>query len=217
VPPIRVRYVTESDLLGDVIDARLAAEPDVVVDHGGGGPADVVLTDSVPPPDTSRGADRARLVVLAPSGDPRGAVEAARVGAWAWLDGSGGADEFVRVLHGVVSGRAYFPREVQSAVLRALREDARPCVGPLARLTGREREVLDALAGGLGNREIGDHLRMSYNTVRTHINEIFRKLGVHSRVEAVRLLPGSPDAGHAATTPAGGEPRRRDTEVPGGG
>lgn len=194
--PIRVRYVTESSLLGDVIDARLATEPGVVVDHGEGPPADVVLTDMMPPPAGPSGAGRACLVVLAPSGDSRGAVEAARLGASAWLDGTGGADEFVRVLHGVVTGRAYFPPEVQAAVVRALRADARPCAGPLARLTGREREVLDALAGGLGNREIGDHLGMSYNTVRTHINEIFRKLGVHSRVEAVRLLPSSPEGRH---------------------
>ncbi|MCD2195939.1 response regulator transcription factor [Actinomycetospora endophytica] len=196
--------MTESELLGDVIGARLAAEPDVVLDHGDGGPADVVLTDTVPRPATSPGdPGGARLVVLAPSGDPRGAVEAARGGASAWLDGSGTADEFVRVLHGVVSGQAYFPPEVQGAVLRALRDDARPCAGPLARLTGREREVLDALAGGLGNREIGDHLGMSYNTVRTHINEIFRKLGVHSRVEAVRLLP-APTDGTYRDPPGGG-------------
>lgn len=189
--PIRVRHLTECDLLGDVIDARLAAEPDVVVDHGEGGPADVVLTDSAP----CRVPDGARLVVVAPSGDPRGAVEAARGGASAWLDGTCSADDFVRVLHGVVSGRAYYPPEVQGDVLRALRDDARPPSGPLARLTGREREVLDALAGGLGNREIGDHLGMSYNTVRTHINEIFRKAGVHSRVEAVRLQQGAPVGG----------------------
>jgi DNA-binding NarL/FixJ family response regulator len=193
VPTIRVRYVTSGGLLGDVIAARLATESDVVVDHGDGDGADVVLVDTLPPVET-RGRvvpDGARLVVLAPSGGGFGPVAAARVGASAWLDATCSADDFVRVLRGVCSGRAYYPPEVQGAVLRALRDDARPCAGPLARLTGREREVLEALAGGLGNREIGDHLRMSYNTVRTHINEIFCKLGVHSRLEAVRLLQGA--------------------------
>jgi two-component system nitrate/nitrite response regulator NarL len=130
-------------------------------------------------------------------------VAAARIGASAWLDATCSADDFVRVLHGVCSGRAYYPPEVQGAVLRALRDDARPAAGPLARLTRREREVLDALAGGLGNREIGDHLGMSYNTVRTHINEVFRKLGAHSRVEAVRLLQGAAPGQTAARVRGG--------------
>jgi two-component system, NarL family, response regulator LiaR len=203
VPPLRVRYVTAGGLLGDVVAARLAAEPDVVVDDGSG--TDVVLMDTVPPATPSRIVpDGARLVVLALSGGGLDAVEAARVGASAWLDATCSADDFLRVLRGVCSGRAYYPPEVQGAVLRALRDDARPCAGPLARLTGREREVLQALAGGLGNREIGDHLGMSYNTVRTHINEIFRKLGVHSRVEAVRLLPDAAGGHRVADGVAGG-------------
>ena len=170
MPPLRVRYVTAGGLLGDVVAARLAAEPDVLVDPDDGDGTDVVLMDTVPP--VVAVPEGARLVVLARSGDGPGAVAAARVGASAWLDATCSAEDFVRVLHGVCSGRAYYPPEVQGAVLRALRDDARPCAGPLARLTGREREVLEALAGGLGNREIGDHLGMSYNTVRTHINEI---------------------------------------------
>lgn len=205
MPTIRVRCVAADGLLGEVIAARLAAEPDLVVDHGDGDGADVVLVDTVPPAAT-RGRvvpDGARLVVLSPTPGGSGPVAAARVGACAWLDATCSADDFVRVLRGVCSGRAYYPPEVQGAVLRALRDDARPGPGPLARLTGREREVLDALAGGLGNREIGDHLGMSYNTVRTHINELFRKLGVHSRVEAVRLLQGAA-TGHVAPRVRGG-------------
>jgi DNA-binding NarL/FixJ family response regulator len=94
------------------------------------------------------------------------------------------------VLRGVARGGAFFPRGAQAEILASLRTDAE--VGelsdPLARLTGRERDVLHALADGLGNREVGEYLGMSYNTVRTHTNEIFRKLGVHTRVDAVRAL-----------------------------
>jgi PAS domain S-box-containing protein len=58
-----------------------------------------------------------------------------------------------------------------------------PC--PLADLTGREGEVLDLLARGLGTDEIADALSISPSTVRNHIRNIMNKYHVHSRLEAV--------------------------------
>ncbi len=189
--PVRVRYVTGSRLLADALGRRLVAEPDLV--PVGGAEADVVLVEvvdgagTVPDPDRTRAG---RLVVLAVDDAPSGAVEAARAGAAAWVDHRCGAEDLLRVVRGVARGGAFFPRDVQAEVLRSLRADAATGTpsGPLATLTGRERDVLDTLADGLGNREVGERLGMSYNTVRTHINEIFRKLGVHTRVDAVRML-----------------------------
>lgn len=191
--PVRVRYVTGSRLLADALGRRLAEEPDLVlaVAPDADADADVVLVDvDAGPGAPTRPPVTARLVVLATTDAPGGAVAAARTGASAWLDHRCSADDLLRVLRGVVRGGAFFPPEVQGEILASLRTDAAAdeTCGPLARLTGREREVLHALAEGLGNREVGEHLGMSYNTVRTHINEIFRKLGVHTRVDAVRAL-----------------------------
>lgn len=58
---------------------------------------------------------------------------------------------------------------------------------PLDRLTAREREVLRLLAEGLDNDGIADRLYLSANTVRTHVGNLLKKLGVHSRAEAVRI------------------------------
>lgn len=55
------------------------------------------------------------------------------------------------------------------------------------KLTGRQIEVLAELCAGRSNREIGDYLGMSENTVRVHVSAIFRELGVRSRTEAVLL------------------------------
>ena len=62
-------------------------------------------------------------------------------------------------------------------------------------LTPREHEILGLIAEGLSNREIGERLFVSENTVKTHSSRVFEKLGVSRRVQAVqkgrelRLIP----------------------------
>ena len=53
-------------------------------------------------------------------------------------------------------------------------------------LTPREREILALIADGLSNREIGERLFVSENTVKTHSSRLFAKLEVNRRVQAVR-------------------------------
>ena len=55
-----------------------------------------------------------------------------------------------------------------------------------AALSERELAVLDAVARGLSNREIGRHLWISEQTVKFHLRNIYRKLGISSRTEAAR-------------------------------
>ena len=55
----------------------------------------------------------------------------------------------------------------------------------LAPLTAREREVLDLIASGLSNREIANRLFVEVSTVKSYANNIFRKLGVQSRTQAL--------------------------------
>jgi DNA-binding NarL/FixJ family response regulator len=52
-------------------------------------------------------------------------------------------------------------------------------------LTHRECEVLDAMAGGLANKQIADELGISSNTVKFHTSSIYQKLHVTNRAEAV--------------------------------
>ena len=53
-------------------------------------------------------------------------------------------------------------------------------------LTPREHEILGLIAEGLSNREIGERLFVSENTVKTHSSRVFDKLGVNRRVQAVQ-------------------------------
>jgi NarL family two-component system response regulator LiaR len=54
-------------------------------------------------------------------------------------------------------------------------------------LTPRELEILDAIAGGMSNREIGEKLFVSENTVKTHSRRLFDKLGAKRRTQAVQI------------------------------
>jgi two-component system nitrate/nitrite response regulator NarL len=71
-------------------------------------------------------------------------------------------------------------REEPTAALRARRDTI---VGTI--LSKREQEILALLADGLGNKQIAARLGISANTVKTHLELLFEKLGVSSRAEAV--------------------------------
>jgi DNA-binding NarL/FixJ family response regulator len=82
------------------------------------------------------------------------------------------------------------PREILRALRRHDMRDGGAAtrallVGAGGELTAREQDVLDQLAAGGRNREIGERLGLSEETVKTHLRRIYRKLGVHSRGEAI--------------------------------
>jgi DNA-binding NarL/FixJ family response regulator len=71
------------------------------------------------------------------------------------------------------------PRNGVHAATRSL------VVGANGQLTAREQDVLEQLATGASNRDIGERLALTEDTVKTHLRRIYRKLGVHSRGEAI--------------------------------
>ena len=72
--------------------------------------------------------------------------------------------------------------QVQAALLNATRTTAEPPDG----LTAREAEILTLIGRGLTNIEISQTLFLSNNTVKTHINHIFAKIGARDRVAATK-------------------------------
>ena len=143
----------------------------------------------------------ARVIVLTSDHEVRHAVEAARVGVAAWVAKEQGAAELETTLRGVLRGESWFPPHMLGEILRELREDARRAQQdqPLAMLSRREREVLLAMMDGKRGGQIAAELDISADTVRTHTRNIFAKLDVHSRLEAVRVARaaglGAADAG----------------------
>ena len=77
---------------------------------------------------------------------------------------------------------------MSSVIARKVIQAFRPVAEPskdVDKLTNREREMLDLLAKGYRYKEIADHLSISFETVRTHIHNIYEKLHVQSRTEAL--------------------------------
>jgi DNA-binding CsgD family transcriptional regulator len=95
-------------------------------------------------------------------------------------------------------------------VLGALRAELDPAArrdDPLAVLSRQERRVLSELVDGARSPEIAAALGVSPGTVRTHLNNVFGKLGVHSRLEAVRVARA---AGLRPRSPVGSNPDGRN-------
>lgn len=91
-------------------------------------------------------------------------------------------------LTSVGQGASWWDRSATLALRTQSRADPAdgPMVaGPMADLTPREREVLEAMARGLTNRQIGDLLGLGTGTVRSHLHTIFQKLHVSNRTQAV--------------------------------
>jgi NarL family two-component system response regulator LiaR len=132
----------------------------------------------------------AKVVVLSADHDVAHAVEAARAGVAAWVAKEQGAAELETVIRGVSHGYAWFPPEMLGAILCELRADvsrAREHENLLDVLSPRERDVLVSMMDGKRGRQIAQDLLISTDTVRTHTRNIFAKLDVHSRLEAVRV------------------------------
>jgi DNA-binding NarL/FixJ family response regulator len=107
-------------------------------------------------------------------------------GADGYLLKTCGREELLRGIQAVDQGEKHFSPDITMALLRQSSEPACSDAG-LHGLSGREREVLGALAEGLSNKEIGERLRISPRTVDTHRTHLMKKLNVHDLAGLVRL------------------------------
>jgi DNA-binding NarL/FixJ family response regulator len=90
-------------------------------------------------------------------------------------------DEIHRAVHIVMEGRPYLHADAQTAL------DESAGIGPLGKLTERERDVLALIAEGKSNKEIGRALDLTEGTVKGYVSAIFEKLGVGDRTQAAML------------------------------
>ncbi len=130
------------------------------------------------------------VVMLSRSSEPERIVDAVRARAAGWVRKDQSLDYLLQVVRGAAHGETWLPPAEVGDVLRILlnaQEQQRDNDRLLAALTPREREVLACLADGARRRDVAEQLHLSANTVRTHLQNLMAKLGVHSTLEAVAL------------------------------
>ena len=131
------------------------------------------------------------MVFLSHSSDPGRIARAIAAGAVGWVCKDESLDRLIEVIRCAARGETWLPPRETGAVLRLLMRGFDPeqddCGRLLAALTPREREVLACLAEGTSRRDLAERLHMSPEIVRTHLQNLMSKLGVHSALEAVAL------------------------------
>lgn len=127
----------------------------------------------------------AKVVILTVSERDKDLFEAIKSGAHGYLAKSLEPEELRTMLRGVFNGEAPITRMTASKILTEFASQlAKKLKNPEDELSARERDVLQLLATGLTNKEIGRKLAMAENTVKTHLKNILNKLHLQNRVQA---------------------------------
>ena len=166
------------------------------------GPVQVPVARAVPNGDLSlvdgislvagvrSGQPSVRSVVLAEKDDQRRAALALQAGASGWVAKDCSLQRLLAVIRGVLRDETHLPPALLTGVLRELtaaRKHRTESEQLVESLTPREREVLRCMVAGLGRKAVAERLFLSPHTVRTHMQNVLGKLGVHSTLAAVAL------------------------------
>lgn len=108
-----------------------------------------------------------------------------RAGAQGYLLKNAEPDEIIRALLAVADGQAIFSPGVAARLIDFFACSAVVQSQAFPQLTDREREVLDLIAAGQNNQAIARKLGLSLKTVRNHVSNIFAKLQVADRAQAI--------------------------------
>jgi len=124
-----------------------------------------------------------KVLILSIHADPSCVRAAFEAGAWGYLSKTSAPEEIERAVREVLADRFYVSPSVARAAV------ARPCSfaslppASVEALTAREQDIVRLVAEGLGNQQIACSLGVAVTTVRTHLNKIYEKLRLESRVE----------------------------------
>lgn len=182
----------EIEIVGNAVDLDSAtgllsepgAEPDVIVVDASRefGAAMANLSGAT----SDIGAD-IPIVVLESSDNAAAGSDLLQQGARAILPAGVSPSELIAALRAVASGLIVLHPSTIGAIPHAAVNTSRATEELTEPLTKREREVLQMLAAGLGNKEIAARLNISDHTAKFHVGSILGKLGVSTRAEAVAM------------------------------
>jgi DNA-binding NarL/FixJ family response regulator len=178
-----LRVVGEAGDGIEAVDVSLATHPDVVL-------MDIRMPEMDGITATRRllgSGSRARVLMLTTFDADEYVVDAFRAGAAGFLLKDGPPDQLAAAVRTIAAGEALLAPALTSRLIEEYVGTApqEQLHGRLHELTERELEVLEQLAAGKSNAEIGEALFLSEATVKTHLTRVLSKLGLKSRVQAV--------------------------------
>ncbi|WP_076736909.1 response regulator [Deinococcus maricopensis] len=201
-PMVRQGLSLLLELLPGVVVAGQAANGQEALDVARHFAADVVLMDVRMPVMDGAQATRAfharggpPVILMTTFDEPEDMVAGLQAGASGYLFKNVDIHELHDAMRRVRAGERVIHPRVAQAVADAEAVDAAPGVTLQAPLTAREQAILGALSAGASNKQIAQRLGISDGTVKTHLSNLFFKLGAANRTEAVyrarqlRLLP----------------------------
>ncbi|MFD9458069.1 response regulator [Streptomyces sp. NPDC059985] len=196
--PLRVIVVDDHTVMRAGVVALLAQEPTVeIVGEAGDGRAGVELVEWLEPDvalmdlrmplldgasataEIVAGPARTRVLILTTYETDEEIERAVEAGAIGYLLKDTTREQLVDAIHSAARGETVLAPRVAARLVARMR---RPAVVPL---TAREVDVLNAVADGLSNVEIGRRLVIAEATVKTHLLRVFAKLDVSDRTHAV--------------------------------
>jgi DNA-binding NarL/FixJ family response regulator len=197
---IRLAIATQPALLRDVLSRLLKKEPDLEVvgqAHDEDGIVEVIKKatpalllfdyEALGPNSESiigrlrRLAPRIRILVMATRSADENVERALRAGACGLVGKQLDFESLLRALRAVAAGEIWANRRAQALTLEHLTSFGAGAAEPEDQLTKREQQIVDGVARGLRNKEIARQLNISEKTVKSHLNNIFQKLGLEGR------------------------------------
>jgi len=201
---IRILVADDHPLFREGVVNTLADEPDieVIVEASSGERAveqtvdllpDVAIIDLTMPGIGGIAATRqitaqcpaTAVLVLTVSEDADDLLQALKAGARGYVLKGVSGQGLIHAVRSVTAGEVYITPALATGILSEMTRD--DPADPFENLTGREYEILELVASGLTNREIGDRLYLAEKTVKHYMTNVLQKLQVRSRVEAALL------------------------------
>ena len=130
---------------------------------------------------------KAKIIILSMHDDAPTIRKAFQAGAWGYLVKESATEDIVRALHTVYRGQYYLSPSVTDVDMAdMINVSSGNLEMQKTDLTSKEREIIQLIAEGSGNKQIAYNLKISINTVKVHRHNIALKLNVHKQTDLVR-------------------------------
>ena len=203
---IRIVIADDHAVLRESLAALLSTAPDFQVEGGASNgqealaqvqryhPDVLVLDLFMPGSDgfevlrtLDRAGSRVAAVVLTASESELDYAQVVKLGGRGLVLKSDGPERLFAAIRSVANGELAFSDELSHRVLSTMSSEAKSSANSLARLSERERQIAYYVARGMKNKDIGNVLNISENTVKRHLQSIFTKTGSRDRLELAVL------------------------------